>query len=68
MTTKAPKQPLARRKLDAETRASQWLADGNEAGDRGDAAKADQCYAKSQFWLDRANLLNNRGAKAAPTR
>lgn len=68
MTTKAPKQPLTQRKLNAETRASQWLADGNQARGNGDAAKADQCYAKSQFWLDRANHLSNRGAKAAPTR
>ena len=47
--------------LNAETRASQWLADGNEARERGDAAKAEKCYAKSQYWLDRYNRLTGRG-------
>ena len=41
----------------AEQRASKWLADGNEADERGDKAKAERCYSKSQFWLDRYNKL-----------
>lgn len=68
MPAKAPKTPLEQRKLDAETRATQGLADGNEAREGGKLAKAEKCYAKSQFWLDRANLLSNRAAVAAPTR
>lgn len=43
--------------LDAETRCSQWLADGNAAKERGNARRAEYCYAKSQFWLDRYNNL-----------
>lgn len=31
MPAKAPTKPLAERALDAETRASQWLSDGNQA-------------------------------------
>lgn len=31
-----PKRNLHERKLDAEVRSSQWLADGNEARERGD--------------------------------
>lgn len=57
---------LEERRLEAETRASQWLADGNAAREAGDMVKAEQCYTKSQFWLDRLNLLENRAAKAAP--
>lgn len=43
--------------LDAETRCSQWLADGNQAREAGNVAKAERCYAKSQYWLDRYNRL-----------
>lgn len=46
--------------LNAETRAGQWLADGNEARDAGDNQKAERCYAKSQYWLDRYNKLTGR--------
>ena len=46
--------------LDAEVRASQWLADGNAARERGNMVKAEKCYAKSQFWLDRFNKLTGR--------
>ena len=48
--------------LDAETRASQRLADGNAAKECGKMAKAGKCYAKAQFWLDRFNKLSGRGA------
>ena len=43
--------------IEAEQRASKWLADGNEAEERGNAVKAEKCFAKAQFWLDRLNLL-----------
>lgn len=41
----------------ADMQASAWLADGNEAEERGDHAKAEKCFAKSQYWLDRYNAL-----------
>lgn len=41
--------------LRAEELASKWLADGNAAAERGDHKKAERCYEKSQYWLDRAN-------------
>lgn len=50
-------KPLNERRLDAEVRAGKWLADGNAHNERGDKKKADFCYAKSQYWLDRANRL-----------
>ncbi|WP_199918418.1 hypothetical protein [Pseudomonas veronii] len=68
MPTKAPKAPFAERALDAETRASQWLADGNLAVEAGRVAKAERCFQKAQFWLDRANHLSGRGENPAPAR
>lgn len=47
--------------LDAEVRGSRWLADGNAAKEKGNMAKAEKCYVKSQFWLDRYNKLTGRG-------
>lgn len=43
--------------IDAEERGSKWLADANEAYERGDRAKAERLYEKAQFWLDRYNKL-----------
>ena len=43
--------------IEAGERASKWLADGNEAEERGDLAKAERCFEKAQFWLDRFNKL-----------
>jgi len=43
--------------IEAEQRGSHWLAEGNEAEERGDKAKAERCFEKSQYWLDRYNKL-----------
>ena len=48
---------LAEKIADAEANGSRWLADGNEAEEHGNKAKAEKCFEKSQFWLDRANKL-----------
>lgn len=64
----APKKPLRERIIDAEERGSMYLADANEAEERGNSAKAAKLYAKGQFWLDRANLLTNQGDRPAPKR
>lgn len=53
-------ETLKAKLLDAEVRCDQWLAAGNLASERGDAQKAQKCYDKSQFWLDRANALRDR--------
>ena len=66
MPANAPKTTLKERTLDADVRSSQWLADGNEARESGDMVKAEKCYAKSQFWLDRYNLLAGKGEKPGP--
>lgn len=52
-----PKRPLRERLLEAEERGSRYLADANEAQEKGQLAKAEKLYAKGQFWLDRYNLL-----------
>lgn len=57
MTPLSPSHPKA---LDAEQRCSTWLADGNEHSERGDKAKAEKCYDKAQYWLDRYNKLTGR--------
>lgn len=51
------KKSLHERMIDAEQRGSHWLAEGNEASERGDHEKAERFYEKSQFWLDRYNSL-----------
>ena len=47
--------------IEAEERGSYWLANGNEALERGNAERAEKCFAKSQYWLDRYNALAGNG-------
>lgn len=63
---KQPLKPLRERQIDADVRCRNWLAEGNAAAEAGDKDKAEQCYAKSQFWLDRWNHLCGRGERPAP--
>lgn len=67
-SNRTPKKSLADRIANAGALASRWLADGNDAAERGNRAKADLCYEKSQFWKDRYNLLSGRVDKAPPKR
>ena len=66
MACSSPVKPLEERILDAEMRGSQWLADGNAAQEAGDHTKAEECYRKSQYWLDRYNLLTGRSDRQPP--
>jgi len=43
--------------IQAEQQASKWLADGNSWEERGNHIKAEKCYDKSQYWVDRYNKL-----------
>lgn len=52
-----PTKSLHDRMLDAEERGSRYLADANQAAERGNHAKAEKLYDKSQYWLDRYNKL-----------
>lgn len=51
------KKTLKERILEADERGNRYLADANEAAERGDTAKAEKLYAKGQYWLDRYNKL-----------
>lgn len=42
-------------------KSSQCLADGNEHAEAGRHAKAEKCYERSQYWLDKANLWAGNG-------
>lgn len=56
-----PKKTLSERIADADARGGRYLADANEAAERGDHEKAERLYEKGQFWLDRVNkLLGNQ--------
>lgn len=46
--------------LTAEQRATHWLAEGNEASEKGNNIKAEKCYDKSQYWWDRYNKITGR--------
>jgi hypothetical protein len=43
--------------IDAEQKSGAWLAKGNEYAEKGQKARAEKCYAKSAFWLMRANKM-----------
>jgi hypothetical protein len=47
--------------LDAEVKAGQWLARGNELAEKGRHDAAEKAYAKATYWLDRYNKLSGRG-------
>ena len=61
-----PRKTVRERAIEAEVRASQYLADANEALEAGRKEKAEKLFAKSQFWLDRMNLLSGDSDRAAP--
>jgi len=61
-----PKKPLSQRIADADALANRWLADGNHAAECGQPAKAQKCYERSQYWMDRYTLLTNSAEKPAP--
>lgn len=52
------KKSIKDKKVEAEVLCSKWVADGNEAMEKGDWNKAQRCYEKSDFWLDRVNKLD----------
>lgn len=54
----ATAKTLQEKITEAHERSSHWLAEANEASERGDNAKAEKLYAKSQVWLDRLNKLS----------
>lgn len=43
--------------IDADEHGGRWLAKANDLADRGETEKAERCYEKAQYWLDRSNKL-----------
>jgi hypothetical protein len=54
-----PKRPktLTEKIAEADQRGGKYLADANEATEKGRFEKAEKFYEKSQYWLDRSNAL-----------
>jgi len=46
---------------DYEERANYWRAEGEAADEKGNQAKAERCFAKCQYWLDKANKVRGWG-------
>lgn len=42
---------------DADQRGNEWLSKARDAEERGNQARADECYRKGNYWLDRSNKL-----------
>jgi hypothetical protein len=55
--TERPAKTLQEKITEADARGGHWLAEANEAAERGEHEKAEKLYAKGQFWLDRSNKL-----------
>ncbi len=62
------KRTLAERIAEADYQASKYLGNANEAAESGKYEKAQKLYDKSQFWLDRYNLLTGQGDRPTPRR
>lgn len=60
MSSVATISKLQAQVAEADARGSNWLADGNAAAERGAKARAEVCYSKGQYWLDRSNTLRER--------
>lgn len=60
------KKTLPERRIHAEEMCGRYLADANEAAERGQHDKAERLYGKSQYWRDRMNLLSGDGDRPAP--
>ena len=52
---------LSEKIADADARGGKYLADANEAAERGNQEKAEKLYEKGQYWLDRSNKLRGCG-------
>jgi hypothetical protein len=53
----APIKPVNDRIAEADCRGNEWLAKGRAAEDTGNKTKAEECYRKGNYWLDRSNKL-----------
>lgn len=59
--TKLTEAEINQKVAEADERGGRYLADANEAAERGQTAKAERLYEKVQYWLDRSNKLRGAG-------
>lgn len=57
MSSQKPTISFTEKLIEAERLTNKWLADGNQAEECGNLVKAEKCFSKSQYWLDRYNKL-----------
>ena len=60
--TKRTHRPLPERIAHAEALSARYLGNYNEDLEAGRHARAEKMLAKSQYWLDRANVLRGDGS------
>lgn len=58
---KRPEKTLSEKIAQADMLGGSYLADANNASERGKHELAEKLYAKGQFWLDRSNKLRGCG-------
>lgn len=44
---------LSEKIADADQRGNEWLAKARQAKERGNEKRAEECYRKGNYWLDR---------------
>ena len=42
---------------DIHHKCGHWLAEANEAGEKGNSKREELCLKKAQYWLDRLNQI-----------
>ena len=60
-TRKLTEAEISLKVAEADERGGRYLADANEAAERGQHEKAERLYEKGQYWLDRSNKLRGCG-------
>ena len=60
-TRKLTEAEISQKVAEADARGGRYLAEANEAAERGQTAKAERLYEKGQYWLDRSNKLRGSG-------
>lgn len=59
-TVATSRESVSEKIADADLRGNVWLAKARRAEDGGNQARADECYRKGNYWLDRSNKLRGQ--------
>jgi hypothetical protein len=55
-------RPYHEQLADYDSRGNRWLAEGNAYAEAGNKKKAEECYDKGQYWMDKSNALREKYA------